>query len=112
MSFAGTARTEVAVGTVSEPSILATTRPATPRSGSRVASLGVAKTGAGLMTACAGVGCAEGVAAATGAGVAAGAAGATTGAGAATGAAGATTGGGVATGAALCTGAAGAVAEF
>ncbi|CAB4648758.1 unannotated protein [freshwater metagenome] len=57
INFAGTARTDVAVGTLSDPSMLATTRPATPRSGSTVASSGDAKTGAGLTTACAGVGC-------------------------------------------------------
>ena len=56
ISFAGIARTDVAVGTLSDPSMLATTRPATPRRGSIVASSGVAKTGAGLTTACAGVG--------------------------------------------------------
>ena len=56
ISFAGIARTDVAVGTLSDASILATTRPATPRSGSTVASPGVANTGAGLTTACAGVG--------------------------------------------------------
>ncbi len=70
INFAGIARTLVAVGTVSDASIDATTRPATPRSGSIVAALGVAKTGAGLTGACAGAG--AGVettgAAATGAG--------------------------------------------
>ena len=55
ISFAGIARTDVAVGTLSDPSMLATTRPATPRRGSIVASSGVAKTGAGRTTACAGV---------------------------------------------------------
>ena len=56
ISFAGIARTDVAVGTLSDASMLATTRPATPRSGSTVASPGVANTGAGRTTACAGVG--------------------------------------------------------
>ena len=56
INFAGIARTLVAVGTVSEASIDATTRPATPRSGSIVAAPGVIKTGAGLTGACAGVG--------------------------------------------------------
>ena len=56
INLAGIARTLVAVGTVSDASIDATTRPATPRSGSIVAALGVAKTGAGLTGACAGAG--------------------------------------------------------
>ena len=56
INLAGIARTLVAVGTDSEASIDATTRPATPRSGSIVAALGVSKTGAGLIGACAGVG--------------------------------------------------------
>ena len=56
INLAGIARTLVAVGTVSDASIDATTRPATPRSGSIVAAPGVIKTGAGLIGACAGVG--------------------------------------------------------
>ena len=68
INFAGIARTLVAVGTLSDASIDATTRPATPRSGSIVAALGVIKTGAGLTGACAGAGLATGTAA-TGAGV-------------------------------------------
>lgn len=68
INLAGIARTLVAVGTVSDASIDATTRPATPRSGSIVAALGVAKTGAGLIGACAGAGV-ETTGAATGAGV-------------------------------------------
>lgn len=56
INLAGIARTLVAVGTVSDASIDATTRPATPRRGSIVAALGVAKTGAGLTGACAGAG--------------------------------------------------------
>ena len=56
INFAGIARTLVAVGTEREASIDATTRPATPRSGSIVAALGVIKTGAGFTGACAGVG--------------------------------------------------------
>ena len=68
INFAGIARTLVAVGTLSDASIDATTRPATPRSGSIVAAPGVIKTGAGFTGACAGVGDATG-AAATGAGV-------------------------------------------
>ena len=67
INFAGIARTLVAVGTLSDASIDATTRPATPRSGSIVAAPGVIKTGAGLTGACAGAGLATG--AATGAGV-------------------------------------------
>ena len=66
INFAGIARTLVAVGTESDASIDATTRPATPRIGSIVDALGVTKTGAGLTCACAGVGvegvtCADGV---------------------------------------------------
>jgi hypothetical protein len=111
INFAGTARTLVAVGTVSEPSMLVTTRALTPRIGSNLAASGVLKTGAGLTIGSAGVGvcsersrtsfCVADVAAAgaTGAGVAAAGAGVTTGAGVATGATGAT-GAGVATGAA------------
>ena len=73
INFAGIARTLVAVGTESDASIDATTLPATPRSGSIVAALGVLKTGAGLTCACAGVGtvtCGVTGAATTGAGVA------------------------------------------
>ena len=66
INLTGIARTLVAVGTESDASIDATTRPATPRSGSIVAALGVTNTGAGLTCACAGVG-AEGVTCATGA---------------------------------------------
>jgi hypothetical protein len=74
INFAGIARTLVAVGTVSDASIDATTRPATPRSGSIVAALGVAKTGAGLTGACAGAGAGvETTGAATGAGAETGA---------------------------------------
>ena len=81
INFAGIARTLVAVGTLSDASIDATTRPATPRSGSIVAALGVIKTGAGLTGACAGAGVETiGVAGAgaitTGAGVETGATGA------------------------------------
>ena len=53
INFAGIARTLVAVGTDSDASIDATTRPATPRSGSMVAAPGVIKTGVGLTGACA-----------------------------------------------------------
>ena len=120
INLAGTARTLVAVGTVNEPSMLATTRAPTPRIGSSRAASGVLKTGTGLTIGSAGVGdckersrtsfCDAGVCAAgttdagAGAGVATGVAGAATGAGVATGA-GAT---GVATGA----GATGVVAAF
>lgn len=55
-SFAGIARTEVAVGTVSEASILATTRAPTPRIGSTRAAPGVATCWTGLGTGSAGVG--------------------------------------------------------
>ena len=92
INFAGIARTLVAVGTLRDASIDATTRPATPRSGSIVAALGVIKTGAGLTGACAGAGVATGTgvamgAAATGTGVET--IGAATGAGVETGATGA-----------------------
>ena len=56
INFAGTARTLVAVGTVSEPSMLATTRAPTPRIGSSFAASGVLKTGTGLTIGSAGVG--------------------------------------------------------
>ena len=107
INFAGTARTLVAVGTLNEPSMLATTRAPTPRIGSSRAASGVFKTGTGLTIGSAGVGdckersrtsfCDEGVCAA---GVAIGAADAGVVAAGATGA-------GVATGAGA-TGAAGA----
>jgi hypothetical protein len=74
INFAGIARTLVAVGTESDASIEATTRPATPRSGSKVAAPGVFKTGAGLTGACAGVGVETCGVAATGAAGATGAA--------------------------------------
>ena len=80
INFAGIARTLVAVGTERDASIDATTRPATPRSGSIVAALGVLKTGAGLTCACAGVGV-EGVTCVTGAATADAGAVCTTGAG-------------------------------
>ena len=82
INFAGIARTLVAVGTESDASIEATTRPATPRRGSKVAAPGVFKTGAGLTGACAGVGVVTCGVAATGADCATGAA--ATGAGAET----------------------------
>ena len=88
INFAGTARTLVAVGTVNEPSILATTLAPTPRIGSSFAASGVLKTGTGLTIGSAGVGdckersrtsfcdagvCAAGaICSATGAGVATG----------------------------------------
>ena len=68
INLAGIARTLVAVGTDSDASIDATTRPATPRSGSIVAAPGVIKTGAGFTGACAGAGVETTGAAATGAG--------------------------------------------
>ena len=55
INFAGIARTEVAVGIVKEASILCTTRALTPRIGSRVEALGVAKVGIGFATGCAGI---------------------------------------------------------
>ena len=55
ISFAGIARTDVAVGTESDASIDCTTRPATPRSGSSVEAPGVSSVGVGLTVACAGV---------------------------------------------------------
>ena len=56
INFAGTPRTLVAVGTVNEPSMLATTRALTPRIGSSRAASGVLKTGTGLTIGSAGVG--------------------------------------------------------
>jgi hypothetical protein len=53
-SFAGTTRTLVAVGTLSEPSIDCTTLAATPRNGSTVEALGVTNVGIGLTTGSAG----------------------------------------------------------
>ena len=86
INLAGIARTDVAVGTERDASILETTRAPTPRIGSSVAAPGVAKVGIGFAAGCAGVagavvtvrttGCATGAA-----GCATGAA--TTGAGAA-----------------------------
>ncbi|CAB4576087.1 unannotated protein [freshwater metagenome] len=55
INFAGTARTEVAVGTESDPSIDCTTRALTPRIGSNVDADGVIKTGTGLTIGSAGV---------------------------------------------------------
>ena len=53
-NFAGTARTDVAVGTLNDASILCTTRAPTPRIGSTDAS-GFVTVGAGLAGGCAGV---------------------------------------------------------
>ena len=61
ISFAGIARTLVAVGTVREASMLATTRAPTPRIGSREEALGVTKVGIGFTTGSAGI-CADVVA--------------------------------------------------
>ncbi|CAB4763053.1 unannotated protein [freshwater metagenome] len=58
-SFAATARTLVAVGTERDASMLATTRPETPRRISTEAAEGVAKTGTGFTTGSAGVGVAD-----------------------------------------------------
>ena len=55
ISFAGTARTLVAVGTVSEPSIDCTTLAATPRNGSTDEAPGVIKVGIGFTTGSAGL---------------------------------------------------------
>ena len=55
ISFAGTARTLVAVGTVKEPSIDCTTLAATPRKGSTVEAPGVINVGIGLTTGSAGL---------------------------------------------------------
>ena len=88
INFAGIARTLVAGGTDSDASIDATTRPATPRSGSIVAALGVIKTGAGLTGACAGAGV-ETIGAAGAGAITTGAGVETTGAGVETGATGA-----------------------
>ena len=50
------ARTLVAVGTLSDASILCTTRAATPRIGSRVEAPGVMRVGIGLIIGSAGIG--------------------------------------------------------
>ena len=55
INFAGIARTLVAVGTLSEASMLCTTRAATPRIGSKVDAPGVTKVGIGLTIGSAGV---------------------------------------------------------
>ena len=55
-SFAGMARTDVAVGTVSDASMLCTTRAPTPRIGSTLAAAGVATSLTGCATGSAGVG--------------------------------------------------------
>ena len=57
INLAATARTDVAVGTESDASMLATTRADTPLIGSSVDALGVINTGAGLTIGSAGVGC-------------------------------------------------------
>ena len=49
------ARTDVAVGTASDASMLCTTRAATPRIGSTAAALGVTSVGIGFTTGSAGV---------------------------------------------------------
>ena len=56
MSFAGIARTDVAVGTVSDASIAWTTRADTPRIGSSVDAEGVTNVGIGFTTGSAGSG--------------------------------------------------------
>ena len=56
INFAGIALTLVAVGTVSEASILATTRAETPLSASTLAAEGAATCGADFLTTSAGVG--------------------------------------------------------
>ncbi|MEY4412301.1 MAG: hypothetical protein RL560_560, partial [Actinomycetota bacterium] len=66
INLAGIARTDVAVGTESEASILATTRAPTPRIGSSVAASGVERVGIGFATACAGIDCVEGFCCTTG----------------------------------------------
>lgn len=55
-SFAGMARTDVAVGTVSDASMLCTTRAPTPRIGSTLAAAGVTTSLTGCATGSAGVG--------------------------------------------------------
>ncbi|CAB4660577.1 unannotated protein [freshwater metagenome] len=54
INFAGTARTDVAVGTVKDASMLCTTRAETPRNGSTVAAPGETNVGIGLTTGSAG----------------------------------------------------------
>ena len=56
INFAGTARTDVAVGTVSEASMLCTTRAPTPRMTSSVDAPGDSNVGIGLTTGSAGSG--------------------------------------------------------
>ena len=55
INFAGIARTDVAVGTVSDASMLWTTRADTPRIGSSLDALGVTKVGIGFAIGSAGV---------------------------------------------------------
>ena len=55
INFAGIARTDVAVGTVSDASMLWTTRADTPRIGSSFDALGVTKVGIGFAMGSAGV---------------------------------------------------------
>ena len=59
INFAGIARTDVAVGTESEASMLCTTRALTPRMTSSEEAPGVTKVGIGLTTGSAGVGVEE-----------------------------------------------------
>ena len=61
INFAGIARSDVAVGTESDASMAWTTRADTPRIGSSEDAAGVIKTGTGLTTGSAGVGCAAAV---------------------------------------------------
>ena len=87
INFAGIARTDVAVGTVSDASMLWTTRAETPRIGSSFDALGVTKVGIGFAmgsagvagvaatfrtTCCDGAGCAGATGACTGAACATG----------------------------------------
>jgi hypothetical protein len=55
INLAGIARTDVAVGTEREASMLCTTRAATPRMGVKDAALGVIKVGIGFATGSAGI---------------------------------------------------------
>ena len=80
INFAGIARTEVAVGTDKEPSMLCTTRAATPRIGSTVAAPGETKVGIGLTIGSAGFAVESAISLAVGANCEVGSGAATTGA--------------------------------
>ena len=90
INLAGTARTEVAVGTVNEASMLCTTRADTPLNGSTVAAPGETKVGIGLTIGSAGFAFDNAISLAVGANCEVGSATGTTGAVGVTGATGVT----------------------